>query len=333
MATKGNTNPTLFDVASRLDPQGGIQTIAEILNETNEILDDATFMECNDGTSHKTTIRSGLPQGTWRKLNYGVQPSKSTTVQIKDSTGMLENYSVVDKALADLNGNTSAFRLSEDKAFIEGMNQQFAETLIYGDSSKNPERFMGLAPRFNSLSAENASNIINAGGTGADCTSIWLVVWAPDLVHCLYPKGSKAGIHHQDKGQDTVRDAAGREFEAYRTHYKLDVGLTVRDWRYVVRIANIKTSTLTKDASSGADLIDLMDQALELIPNLNRGRACFYMNRTIRGFVKRQAKNHPSAHLSKEEIMRNGMASKTLTFDEVPMKRVDAILNNESAIS
>ncbi len=34
--------------------------------------------------------------------------------------GMLETYSEIDKALADLNGNTAAYRLSEDRAFLEG---------------------------------------------------------------------------------------------------------------------------------------------------------------------------------------------------------------------
>jgi len=189
MATLATTNPTLADVAARMTPDGKIDpNIVEMLSETNEILDDMTVIEANGFTEHKTTVRSGLPSGTWRKLNYGVQPEKSRTVQVKDSMGMLETYAEVDKALADLNGNSAAWRMSEDRAFIEGINQNMATTLFYGDSSLDPEKFMGLAPRYNSLSAENAMNIIDAGGTGSDNASIWLIVWGPNTCHTIYPR-------------------------------------------------------------------------------------------------------------------------------------------------
>ena len=113
MATLSSTNPTLADVAARLGADGKIDpNIVEMLNETNEILDDMTVIEANSFTEHKTTVRSGLPAGTWRKLNYGVQPEKSKVVPIKDTMGMLETYAEVDKALADLNGNSAAWRLS-----------------------------------------------------------------------------------------------------------------------------------------------------------------------------------------------------------------------------
>ena len=79
MSTLTATNPTLLDVAKRVDPNGSVADIVEILNETNEILQDMTVLEANDGTGHKTTIRTGLPSSAWRKLNYGVPASKSTT--------------------------------------------------------------------------------------------------------------------------------------------------------------------------------------------------------------------------------------------------------------
>ena len=47
------------------------------------------WMQCNDGAGHKTTVRTGLPTATWRLLNYGVVKSKSTTAQVRDSTGMV----------------------------------------------------------------------------------------------------------------------------------------------------------------------------------------------------------------------------------------------------
>ena len=330
MGTLSTTNPTLADVTARMTADGKIDPqIVEMLNETNEVLDDMTVIEANGFTEHKTTVRSGLPAGTWRKLNYGVQPEKSRTVPVKDSMGMLETYAEVDKALADLNGNSAAWRLSEDRAFIEGMNQTMATTLFYGDSSADPEKFMGLAPRYNSLSAENAMNIIDAGGTGSDNASIWLIVWGPNTCHTIFPKGSAAGLQSRDLGEHTLTDAAGGRYQGYRTHYKWDIGAVLRDWRYVVRIANIDVSDLTKNAASGADLIDLMTQALELVPNVGMGRPAFYMPRKLRSFLRRQITNKVAAStLTMEEIA----GKKVVAFDGVPCRRTDALLLTEARV-
>lgn len=330
MPNLSTLNPTLADVAARMTPDGKIDPqIVELLNETNEILDDMTVIEANGFTEHKTTVRSGLPQGTWRKLNYGVQPEKSRTVQVKDSMGMLETYAEVDKALAELNGNSAAWRLSEDRAFIEGMNQTQATTLFYGDSSQDPEKFMGLAPRYNSLSAENGQNIIDAGGTGSDNASIWLLVWGQNTLHSIYPKGSAAGLQSRDLGEHTLVDANGGRYQGFRTHYKWDIGLTLRDWRYAVRIANIDISDLTKNASAGADLIDLMTQAVELIPNIGMGRPAFYMPRKIRSFLRRQITNKVAAStLTMEDVA----GKKVVAFDGVPCRRTDALLTTEARV-
>jgi hypothetical protein len=329
MATLGQTALTLADWAKRVDPNGSIPSIVELLSQTNEVLDDMLWVEGNLPTGHKTTVRSGLPSATWRLLNYGVQPSKSRTVQVQDTCGMLEAYAKTDKALADLNGNTPEFRLSEDKAFIEAMNIEFANTLFYGNTEVNKERFLGLAPRFNSLTAENGKNIINGGGTGTGNTSVWLVVWGDQSAHGIFPKGGKAGLQVRDLGEDTASDGNGGEYQIYRTHYRWDCGLTVRDWRYVVRIANIKVSQLVKDASSGADLIDLMVQALEQAHNLKMGRPVFYCNRTVRSFLRRQIANRDNVNLTLDTVA----GKHVLNFDGVPVKRCDAIISNETAVA
>lgn len=329
MATVGASGLTLSDWAARTEDKK-VAKIVEILNLTNGILDDMAWLEGNLPTGHKTTIRSGLPSVTWRLLNYGVQPSKSRTVQVTDTCGMLETYAEVDKALADLNGNTAEFRVSEDKAFMEAMNQEMASTLIYGNTATDPEKFMGLAPRFNTISgAENGENVLSGGGTGSDNTSVWLVVWGENTCHGIFPKGSKAGLSFRDLGEVTLEDANGGKYQGYRSHYKWDAGFVLRDWRYVVRIANIDVSALTKDASAGADLIDLMVQALELVPNVGFGRAVFYANKTITSFLRRQIANKDNVNLTLEDYA----GKKVLTFDGVPVKKTEAILNTEATVS
>ena len=329
MATVGNQFLTLLDLRARMT-NGEVQgDIIDILAQTNELLGYLPFIEANDGTTNKATIRTGIPEGTWRMLNYGVKQKKSTTAQVRDASGMLENYSTVDKALADMSGDKAGFLLSESKAFIEGMNQQAMRTFLYGNGAVEAQKFTGLAPRYSQLtSAENAQNIIDAGGTGSDNTSIWLLVLSPETITGFYPKGSKAGLQQRDLGEQTVYDAENNPYQAYRSHYKWDMGLSVRDWRYAVRIANIDLSDLTKNASGGADLIDLMTQALELVQDLNNGRAVFVVNRQVRGFLRRQMANKANVQLAMEEVA----GKKVMTFGEVPVVRVDALLNTEARV-
>lgn len=332
MATLSTNWPTLLDIAKASDPNGSVQTdVIEILNQQNEILDDMVWQEGNLPTGTRTTIRSGLPAPTWRKYYGGVQPNKGTLVQVTENTGMMEAYAEVDKALADLNGNTARYRALEDAAHIEGMNQELTTNLFYANEATYPERFQGFAPRFNSLSAANAENIIDAGGTGTDNSSIWLVVWSPQTVHGLIPKGSKAGLQVRDLGEVTVEniDGNGGRAQMYRTHYRWDVGLSVRDWRYVVRIANIDKSLLTADVSTGANLINLMTRAIELIPNLNMGRAVFYVPRNIRTYLRLQQVN---AIKNSTLSMENLAGRKVLAFDGIPVRRVDALAADEARV-
>ncbi|MCA7962506.1 hypothetical protein LGM54_06010 [Burkholderia cenocepacia] len=329
MATLATTNPTLADIAKGLDPDGSVAQTVEILNQTNEILADATFIEGNLPTGHRTSIRTGLPQPTWRKLYGGVQPTKSTKVQVTDNCGMLEDYAEVDKALADLNGNTMSFRLSEDKAHIEGINQEVAQTLIYGNEGTAPAEFTGLSSRYNSLSAQDADNIIDGTGTGSDNTSIWLVVWGPQTAHMIYPKGSKAGLSVTDKGQVTVEnaDGAGGRMEAYRTHYKWDVGFSLRDWRYVARVCNIDVSDLGTVANT-KNLITWMIMASERIPAFGLGRAAWYVNRTVREKLRLGIIEKISNNLTWETVA----GQRVMMFDGIPVRRTDAILNTESRV-
>lgn len=335
MATLTAYNPTLLDLTKRLAPDGAIDTIAELLAEPEDLLNYMTWVEGNLPTGHKTTVRTGLPAPTWRKLYGGVQPTKSTTAQITDTCGMLEAYAEVDKALADLNGNTASFRLSEERAHIQGMGIEFMDTLFGGDESTAPEEFTGFGPRFNSTTAENAGNlIVSESAPSTTATSIWLVVWSPLTVHGIYPKGSKVGLQMTDKGQVTVENATdysggavgGGRFEAYRTHYRWDCGLTVRDWRYVARGYDINTAALTK-SGGGTDLIDMMTRMIEVIPSLSMGRPTFICNRTIKSFLRRQIVNKvASSTLTMDQVA----GKHVMTFDGIPVVRCDSILSNET---
>ena len=332
MATLAVTHPTLLDLKNRLDPDNTIASVIEMLSMTNEILEDAVWIEGNLPTGHKTTVRTGLPTPTWRKLYGGVQPSKSRTAQVTESTGMLEAYAEVDKALADLNGNTEAFRRSEDMAHIEGMNQEMAQTIFYGNEGTEPEAFTGFAPRFNDQAAANGDNILTSAATpdSTDNASIWLVVWGPNTAHMIYPKGSVAGLQVEDKGQVTIEnvDGAGGRMEGYRTHYRWDAGLTVRDWRYVVRI-NFDLEDVVKNGATGPVLQDLMAKALRRIPNLKMGRPAFYANRDVLDAIDLQMNANT---LLAFKTVEDAQGKFVTHFRGVPIRRCDALLSTESGI-
>lgn len=339
MATLTASNPTLLDLATRSDPNGNIMPVVEILMETNEILDDMTWIEGNLPTGHLTTIRSGLPTPTWRKLYGGVQPNKSTTVQVTDTCGMLEAFAEIDKALADLNNNTAEFRLSEARAFIEGMNQEIADTLFNGNEATEPEAFTGFGPRFNSSSAENGDNII-LDSNGTRDNSIWLVVWGPNTVHGIVPKGSVAGLQRKDYGEVVLEDASGGSntgrMVAYREHFRWDAGLTVRDWRYVVRIqfdySAISTVFASGTFSSSPNLPDLMYQAMRLVPNLNAGRPAFYASRDVATKIAQQRAAMGNANYVNADNVR-GNRQWAESFNGIPIRRCDALAATETAIS
>jgi len=282
MATLNNNVPNLADIAKRVDPDGKTADIVELLSQTNSILDDMAWKEGNLPTGNRTTVRDALPTVSWRKLNTGVASSKSTTSQIDDQSAILESWSEVDCDIAKLNGNTFSYRLSEGSAHLESMGQEAAQTLFYGNGTVNPEEYTGFATRYNSLSANNAQQIISGGGAGSDNSSIWLIGWGENTVCGIYPKGSMAGLQHEDLGEQTVQVATGigtSRMRVFQDRYQWKQGLAIKDQRYVSRIANVDISDLT-GVSSAADISELMVRASYTLPNLTSVKPTYYMNRT-----------------------------------------------------
>lgn len=335
MAVNATTHPTMADLAKQIGPDGGFMEIAEVLSQANEVNQDAVWLPTNKTTSHAGLVRTGIPAPTWMKLNYGISPTKGETAPIEDQTALLGAYHEVACELADLYPDPNMFRMTEAQAIIEGFAQEFAQNFFYGNEAVNVEKFTGLAPRFNSLSAQSGANIVSAGGSGSTNTSVWLVGWGPRTIHCIYPKNTKAGLSHEDKGRTTSENfgGTGLRMEIYRSYFSQKVGLHVRDWRYAVRIANIKVGDLTKDAATGPDLWDLFAQAMNKVPNRANARWAWYANQTVIGFVHRQAQNKKNVQLSLSEI-KDGVGITTgHAIGGIPLRRVDQLLNTEATVS
>lgn len=341
MAELNVKNPGLVDILTRTNAGGDIAQIIELAEKSNPIMRDAVYTECNDGTKHQHVIRTGIPEPAWRRYNSGVKQGKTTTAKVVDTTGMAEEFSVVDKALADMNGNAAAYRASEMSGLVEGFNQFMARNMVYGSIATTPDGFMGLDVRYNDPGVASGRQLINGGGSGSDNTSIWFVTWGPRATTLLYPKGSAAGLSRQDMGVQLwdAQDGSGK-FKAYVDHLKWDMGLSVGDWRGNARIANIDVSALTKDAATGADLLDLLIDAEEMIDtssrvgidsngNLVEGKTVIYVGRTVAKFLRKQALNKKNVNLTVEEVA----GERVTMWGDMPVRRLDAITDTESAIT
>jgi len=312
---------SLLELAKRTTDDGNLIAIAEVLDETNDVLLDAPWQPSNQTQSHLITRRNSLPSGTWRKINEGIAATASSTTQVVEPIGLLEAYSKVDKVLVDIAANPAEFRAMEDRAFIEGLSQDLADAIIYGNAGSHPERFNGLAVRLNDLSQ---SNVFDAGGSGSDVTSLYIVQWGVGRVYMVYPRNDAAlGLMARDLGEDTVLDASNNEYQAYRTHFSVKPGLAVVDERSIIRIANVETSGSTNIFDD-----DTLIEALNNLPYNGVG-AVVYCNRTIKTQMDIRAKDKSNVNYSPAEVWGRPV----MTFRGVPVRRVDAILDTETAVT
>jgi hypothetical protein len=266
-------------------------------------------------------------------LNTGVPTTKSLTKQVEFTCGLMEDRGEVDEELVKLAADPATFRLTENAAHIEGIAQEGATKIIYGNQKTAPQEITGLAAYYSDPTAASGANMINAGGTGDDNTSMYLVVWGERTIHGLFPKGTKAGVEHNDKGLEPVKDADSNTFYAWVDQFKQYLGLAVRDWRYASRICNIDVSALLTagDASdSSANLLKFMIQAKNKIPNLKAGKAAFYCDKEVKTALDIKAFNKVSSQLTFQELENGDVITK---FQGIPIRRVDALLNTESKIA
>jgi hypothetical protein len=300
------------------------------MTKNNTILDDIPFKEASHVDKNMTVLRRKLPEVYWRRLYRGVPLSKSAVDTVSDPMGMMEARSMIDAKLEEIWGaRFRAYRLQETTAFLESMQQEAATAMIYGNVKNNPEGIHGLAPRYD---YKNSPNVVDGGGTGNACTSAWIVVWGENTAHGIYPRGSKAGLGHKELGEADYPDDQGNYFRAVGDLYSWNVGLSVRDWRYVVRICNIDTVSLATAAPGDSGYVDLallFIRAKNMIPNDRRQSAKVYMNDDLMTALEIQKLQRPNLLLTYGEAFH----SKSVPhIHGLPIRQVDAILSTEQAL-
>lgn len=344
MATIGNSFLNLIDLYRGMGPDGKIDAdVIEVLHRLSPAVQDAIATEANKGASHLHTIRSGLPSVTWGRLYKGIAQSKSGKTQVEDTTGFVEGRSEIDERLLSLAGaNEAALRLSEADSFLEAMTQEVETGIFYHDSTTTPEKFKGLAARYNVRGGGGAgNNVIHGGGSGSDNMSIWFVTWGEQDTTLLYPKGTRAGLERIDRGSVQVLDSNNLPYFAKVEEFRWHVGLAVRDWRSNVRIANIDVSDVL---AGNVDLYALMRQAyyknqkwrvskdMKAPDAAKHGRSVIYMNATAAEALDALATN---AGASDNFVRLKPMeleGQEVLSYRQVPIRITDALLNTEATV-
>jgi hypothetical protein len=348
MAAIGNTTDTLINWVKTRNPDQKAAFIIELLNQSNEMIPDIQWEPGNNGPfGNRTSVQIALPTVSVRQIGEAVTMSTSREAQFDDGMSIIEGFAESDIILADASGDVGNYRLRRTRAFTEAMSQKFSQLFWYGDSTLNTKEFFGMTSRYAALSGfANSQNVLNGGGSGSTNASMWFITHGDKSLTGIFPVGTPGGMHHEDWGKQLSVQSTGYPntvLAVYRDQYYWHAGLSLKDWRWNVRICNIDVNNLV--AESGAvDLLKIMQKALMRLPSIgipasttgnpmtnltNPGRTVIYTNRTIREMLGIQAQNKVSNTLTWMDVD----GRKELTFQSVPIRNSDALLSTENAVS
>ncbi len=340
MSALGDGIVTLADVAKGKNL--AIGSVAEVLMQENAALMDIPYIQMNEGTIHKESIRSALPSVYYRKANQPIPASKSTIEERTFGAAHFESKSQMDKMVAQRGGpDRVAFnRWNQAQGHLQAMAQEHASLMVYGSPSTDPLKTNGLTDYYSTVDesvSEVARQVIDGGGTSSDNTSIYRIHWGPQSVFGIYPKDTVAGLRRTDHsaggklvqiyGTD-VNSNAGTYY-GYEEQFEIDHGLVNKDYRQAARICNIDPALLVSGVGA-ADLIDLMISAHYVIHNPQNGKGVWYCNRTIEAHLHKQALTKVGAGAGLR--YDNYQGSPVLMFLGYPVRRLDALLGSEDRV-
>jgi len=329
-----NDRENLF-IASQMTHNQQIIDVAEVLNETSDVIADAPVVQANDITSHMVSRRTRLPASQWNKVGNGWNATTGLVNQVRETIGMLKARYQCPEDVMRLQPNAAKFRSQQERAFIESMGQEVTNSLMgnwaAGALTKAPpEEFPGFSERYAALSTADSAYVLGNGDTGAsDDTSIWFVQWGPGRVYLIYPRNSsQAGLKKVDKGLvltagDNVTSLQTNQLWAYITEFSWDVGLCIEDTRSVKRLCNIDSvcgSTYTLDE----------DKIIQIRNNYKSQDTIYmYCNETVFTQLEILAKDKTNVHWSEN----NPFGKPQLYFLDMPVRRCDSITNVEASIT
>ncbi len=344
MATNTITSRENLVLAAKMTHNQEIIDVAEVLNETNDIVADAVVQRANDITSHVISRRTALPGSTWVKVGNGWNATTGLLNQVREEMGMLKARFLAPEDVMRLQPNPAKYRMQQERAYIESMGQELANTLV-GNSTAGalsptvnpPEEFAGFQYRYNTLSTTDSNYVINNGNaSGSDNTSIWFIQWGPGKVYLIHPRNTDGGgLRKVDKGLqmvsgDNALATTGASYpnptnqlHAFVTEFSWDVGLAIEDTRTVKRLANIDSvSTETNTLNE--------DKMIQIRNNFkSNDMISAYVNETVFTQLQILAKDKTNVHWTEN----NPFGKPQMFFLDMPIRRCDAITNVEETVA
>lgn len=334
MAVVGTSYIDMLDVITQRGPDGkATAAVINLLSQLTPVFRNGWHAPCNKGKSHQHNIRVGLPSVAWGRLYKGIPQSKSGFAQVEDTTGFVEGRSTVDVRLLALHpGEENTIRMNESSGFIEAMGQEFETGFFYHDTTTAPEKFKGLAARYNQLASSGSGRqIIDAGGTGSDNTSAWFVTWGNQYTSLIHPEGSDMGISHKPHGEQRITDANGDAFYAEEHTWTLHVGASVGDHRYNSRIANIDVSDLI---AGTVDIYKFMRKAYYALKSrtIPAGSQAIYMNADVLEALDAANTNAAAGDNFVRLRPMELEGKEVMSYRSIPIFETEALLNTEARV-
>lgn len=324
---------TLLDFTKRYGPNGEITRVAETLNKLNPMVQDGMVVEANRINSHYHSERTGLPGGTWFAAGEGVDGVKGTTKQVEDICGMVGNHTDVSEEVARQSGNIAKVRADLAVDAMEGLAREVGEALIYADFKTNPKKISGFASRYNAIgtwsSTTAAKNVVSAGGDTANaCSSIWLITWGERRSYMFFPKGSTAGIQHNDLCSNgkpiQLFDDNNKPYLGYTDFFTWHVGLAIENWNYCGRLCNIDADT------TASKLIDSLGTLTSRVKRDAAGsRSFLYMSPEMLDRLTKALSNQSSMNFTPAQPTMNLIPS----FNGIQIHQCDYCVNTEAVVT
>lgn len=292
--------------------------LAEV--DTNELLQDAPFaanlpmVPSSNGSTHKWPVQTGAPPVGFRAVNTGRASGHSVDV-VRSATLELLDWTVkCDVALAKLwrKGERAYLQRESFRAFLEAM-RVYGRQLINGKIGGEANGFTGFRDA-DTINATGDELVVNAGGSGAECSSVYAIRMGEDDVVGVHI-GNTDPISVGDTREELLQDGNGEDFNGYVTPAQTYLGLQVSNKYAIGRIANL-------DASNG--LTD--DMIYELESKFPSGR------KPTHYLCSRRS----AEQLRKSRTHHNPSGAPVMPVDSVAGRTLwvtDEVLDTEAAIS
>ncbi|MEM1213791.1 MAG: major capsid protein [Planctomycetota bacterium] len=209
----------------------------------DDLLLDAPFLaalpvkESSFDTQHEYLKRTGSPAVGFRAMNAGLENTKATRSKVTVLLKYLDAGFTMDKGLYDTQNGPALWR----EEAVDHLQSSFATAerqLIYG-TGENADGFNGLS-NIDLIDHLDDSNVIDAGGSGSNLTSVYLVRALPTDVCIVAPDGSV----NMEIGTpvESVRQVGDAEYDIVRTPIAGWMALQPGGVFSVWRIANVDTT-------------------------------------------------------------------------------------------